>query len=257
MSTITSTYKKIKIIANQEINISYKLIAEYLLNNLNDIKIIKIKNIMLNTFCSSSTVVRFTKHVGFSSFKEFMFELQKEVEYIKNNKTSRTLTKSGLKKNAQFELYHNIFVKNIEFIFKKNIKTIIEVNKEIKKTKTIFIISSGANNYPSAYLQNILLLNDHIVYYSRSTEMSNTFIDDFLKPEDLVFFISYRFSKDYTLDLFNKVKSKGNKTVVISQNKNMLNKTDYFIELGETEFGNKKNMSSVGAISYIINILCL
>jgi RpiR family carbohydrate utilization transcriptional regulator len=121
-----------------------KKIADYILNNAEDVLNISIKEMAEKLSLNEATVVKFCRYLGYKGYKEFRVEFIKDFT-IKAN----TADNYFFKEEYSGDVVQDIFFRHINNL-KDNIKNVNydELNKAvsiIKKAKRIIFFASGAS----------------------------------------------------------------------------------------------------------------
>lgn len=123
-----------------------KRIADYLLNDNNDIIEMSAKEIGDTTNTSAPTVVRFSKKLGFSSLNEMKIKLsislsnsknKEEFEYLDRDLSTKSII-SGVKQSI-----HTIIDETVNLISECELDNAIDL---LSKAKNIYVFSVGVSN---------------------------------------------------------------------------------------------------------------
>lgn len=123
-----------------------KRIADYLLNDNNDIIEMSAKEIGYATNTSAPTVVRFSKKLGFSSLNEMKIKLsislsnsknKEEFEYLDRDLSTKSII-SGVKQSI-----HTIIDETVNLISECELDNAIDL---LSKAKNIYVFSVGVSN---------------------------------------------------------------------------------------------------------------
>ena len=123
-----------------------KRIADYLLNDNNDIIEMSVKEIGDATNTSAPTVVRFSKKLGFSSLNEMKIKLsislsnsknKEEFEYLDRDLSTKSII-SGVKQSI-----HTIIDETVNLISECELDNAIDL---LSKAKNIYVFSVGVSN---------------------------------------------------------------------------------------------------------------
>ena len=123
-----------------------KRIADYLLNDNNDIIEMSAKEIGDATNTSAPTVVRFSKKLGFSSLNEMKIKLsislsnsknKEEFEYLDRDLSTKSII-SGVKQSI-----HTIIDETVNLISECELDNAIDL---LSKAKNIYVFSVGVSN---------------------------------------------------------------------------------------------------------------
>ncbi|MCD7894781.1 MAG: MurR/RpiR family transcriptional regulator [Erysipelotrichaceae bacterium] len=166
---------------------SEKLIANYLLDESNNINNMTSTHLAKATFTSQSTVVRLYQKMGFKSYREFMAVLAVErkdffrAEHLFNTENSNTLSSYEEAQNMLTKIYDNT-ITNTNHKIDRN--TMIRICNRIFNASVVDIYAVGFCESIGAYLQSALetinihctLQNNINPYYLKSMENAKSHI---------------------------------------------------------------------------------
>lgn len=194
-----------ELIKNAKLTQKERLIANYVLNNFREICFITSTELAEAANTSHSSVMRFTKDLGFSGYPEFQKTIREQYDaFIANHSESSTipivkLTQSleKLSKNSIIDMVQEISLSNIQSVIMHNSGDTFENTSEaIIQSSTKYIIGSRGCATITSFLSVILKDTLPMVFAEPSGSM-NTF--DFLSDinkKDCLIAISYpRYSK--------------------------------------------------------------
>ncbi|QHX36726.1 MurR/RpiR family transcriptional regulator [Spiroplasma sp. BIUS-1] len=187
---MTSVFEKIEIMSKDFEDTTFKLIAKKILENTKKGKFYNQEELASQTFVSISTLTKFSKKLGFSGYREFIFT-------IKNEWSKYDWEKSKKVDTAEV-------VDSIQSWISQNEDFINQLVEKLKTAEIINIYSSQQSFDCSKYLANLLiengknaiLLNNEYRYKERKTPANgvnlvvltgrdnDTLVDNFSKSYD-------------------------------------------------------------------------
>lgn len=200
---MTSAFQEL--IINTKLTKKERLIADYVLNHFRDICFMTSTELAEALQVSHSSVMRFTKDIGFSGYTEFQKTIRKQYDaYISNHsevstipsvKLSQSLEK--LSQNGIVEAVQNSILGNIHSTVLKNPNELFEqASDAIIHSHTKYIVGSRGCTTVSSFL-SIMLKDTLPMVFAESYGVMNTF--DFLSDiskKDCLIVVSYpRYSK--------------------------------------------------------------
>ena len=135
----------------QDLTQSEKLVADYILEHIDEIKTITSHQLALNTHIGQSTIIRFSKKLGYRSFRELLEDLSTSLteekvkeEIVVNEGTSSTNQKiiQQYQKMAQLTLEFN------------PPQVIDQTVSALKKARKIIVFGFGNSNLFAEYISN-------------------------------------------------------------------------------------------------------
>ena len=183
---------------------SEKYIYKYLNDNFYSIPMLGIEDIVKHTFTSNSCVIRLSKKLGYSGWKQLQISCLKKI-----NKSQK------VDDSIKFDVY----MKSIKKMSaKSNNGDFDKIISLLSKTKKIWVYGSGINK-PIATMLNYQLLMKGKDSRSANCSVSERTIIKNLKKPDVVIFISYSGETKKVLDIV-KLVNKGVKKIALTQNFN-------------------------------------
>ena len=124
-----------------------RLIADYILDNLDQISAINIRQLADATYCSNGSIIRLCRKLGFSGYKEFKIELIKAIEKKYNTKEQVDLTSPFIgNENPQsiMSTVATIEKTAIDTCFASvNPKLMFQAASWIKAARTVYIVAKS------------------------------------------------------------------------------------------------------------------
>ena len=203
--------KKLILSFNDKLTIKEKEIAEYILENMNEILKMTSAELAKRAGVGQSSVIKFIKKIGFNKYGDFKIQLSKELENEKIYKIKETIH-SQIYVDDSLE---NIATKTLNEITKALEKTIGNIDYRyfetvielIKKSKKILIIGSGMSSIVARDLEmKFIKINIEAVHYESSHMQLMRLAT--MDSKDLVIAISHRGETEDVIDVIKKAKKK-------------------------------------------------
>jgi DNA-binding MurR/RpiR family transcriptional regulator len=182
-----------------------KYALEYILNNLEKIKKMKIVEVALSANVSIATISRLIKKLGYEGFSEFKYIAFKQEEI-----------KSEEKDSIDYILEKNINeIKNT--IKNQNNNDLIKICKNIENAKNIFIISRGLSKFVAHEIQlKFSLLNKNCMMYNDANIIKKIYNN--ITLNDIVIFVSLNGETEELVYLAKQLKASNIKTLLLTTN---------------------------------------
>lgn len=252
--------QRIKNLTN--ISHSEKLIANYILNQKNNIKNMSTRDIAKATFTSSSTVVRFAQRLNYSGFNELKEDYINELQYISSHFQE-------IDPNFPFterEDFMTIAGK-INTLFKETIDDSLKLIHHdslqkatyiLKNSNRIFLFSIGTSALlGEIFKQKMTRIKKEVVTEHLVGEYG--FHCNLIKNNDCAIFISYTGESPNVTQYAKKLKEMNIPTIAItSLGDNSLNQyTDIIIHLStrEKQYSKISTFTSEYSTQYILDVL--
>lgn len=203
--------KKLILSFNDKLTIKEKEIAEYILENMNEVLKMTSAELAKRAGVGQSSVIKFIKKIGFNKYGYFKIQLSKELENEKIYKIKETIH-SQIYVDDSLE---NIATKTLNEITKALEKTIGNIDYRyfetvielIKKSKKILIIGSGMSSIVARDLEmKFIKINIEAVHYESSHIQLMRLAT--MDSKDLVIAISHRGETEDVIDVIKKAKKK-------------------------------------------------
>lgn len=197
-----------------------KKLAEYLLENSENIKEANTYNLAEKCEVGQATVVRFAKKLGFKGFPELKLSLVSELFNKKQEKKVDIISDEIKIDDSTENLAHKVAYENIRSI-ESSLKTLSykEIDRAVEvleKSEKIFILGAGSSSIVAKDMQyKMWELGKNVVFDTdQHIQLGNV---SMAKKEDCVFVISY---SGKTLDIYNTLleyKKKGVTIISLTQ----------------------------------------
>ncbi|ARU91858.1 GntR family transcriptional regulator [Spiroplasma clarkii] len=214
-------YEKIVEEAKDGKNI-YFYISNYIINHIQEIYNMNIKEFATNTFTSVATIHRFIKYLNLESYKE--------MKYILKNVSETRLGESGISDSNNNDIVENIhkqLVKTIDqtaSLLHQQQEKIITISKQIIKCNRIILVGFGGTyNVARDFYNKLQRLG---IICNISQDIHNlSFLSRLLGKNDIIFIVSYSGVTEEILRLLKLLKNdeSSNKPQIISITKNVDN----------------------------------
>jgi len=196
----------------------HKLIANYILNNLEDAAFLTAANLGKKVGVSESTVVRFSNLLEYDGYPHLQKYLQNRIKERLN--TINRLKIFFNKKNDIERILHEVSnndIKNIQKIINTNsIKALKDFVEKILDSNSIHIVglkNSASLAYLFGYSLNYIVKNV-CIYSTEATNLFEKLIN--LDDKDLLIGISFPRYTRQTVDVMDCAKNRGIKTAAIT-----------------------------------------
>lgn len=198
---------------------SEKMIADYIVNHLDQIKTITSHQLAVLTNTGQSTIIRFSQKLGYNSFREFLAD----ISLVKLDESSDydeiTIDESTDHTNRKaLSQYRDI----LDITINSNSNdTIDQIAKLIFKAKKVIIFGVGSSNLFGEYLANQLIKLGITCLTSQSSHTIFSHIDQADPNESLLFLIS---ESGETFDVIKAAEiAKNNQMSIIVMTRNTKN----------------------------------
>lgn len=196
-------------------------IATYISENLEEVTSLRVKDLAERTYTSSSTVLRFIKKVGFTSYIDFRIQLAKDVfDYLKQ-KVLLAEEKPVEFENSTDSIINNVTANNI-FALKKTIdlnkeSTFNDVVEVIKKHPTIdyYGIGHSAVIAKDAVIKSLRLGIHATFYEDKGTQLLASKTEG---SNRLGVLISYTGETDVMIEIAKNLMKTGTPTISFTSN---------------------------------------
>ena len=247
---------KTNVSLNNEMTVKEKEIANYILNNMEEILTLTSAEMGNNIGVSQSSVIKFIKKIGFNKFGEFKIQLTKELENIKQNKDK-----------IHSEIYLDDSLEDISFkVFNETIKAMEDTLKIIdhkyfekiidiiKTSKKILLVGSGMSSIVAKDLEIklIKIRIDALHYESSHMQLMKLATMD---KEDLIIAISHRGETEDVIDVIKKANKKGIKVLSITsiEKNTVANLSDFNLKVISEETNFRSSAISSRMAQLILN----
>lgn len=175
-------------------------ILSYIMNNKEQSSNLSINDLAQKCNVSKSSLLRFTKKLGFSGYSEFKFYIKWEEEEKKSNITEKNITES--------------LIQDIELTLKHiNLQQIDEICEILYKSRRVFLYGTGYSqmNVVKDLQRNFMSINEYF-YIIHDNEQIESIVED-LTSEDVVIIISLSGNSKILFPIMKKLNAKNIKVV--------------------------------------------
>ena len=170
----------------QDLTQSEKLVADYILEHIDEIRTITSHQLAVNTHIGQSTIIRFSQKLGYNSFRELLADLSAipRQDLVREEiQVNESMTDTNRKIIAQ---YHDI----VEVSFENNKEeTIQQACEMLTSAKKIILFGIGSSNLFCEYLANQLVKMGLLCVTSQTPHTIYSLIDQ-SKKDTVLFLIS-------------------------------------------------------------------
>lgn len=227
-----------------------KLISQYIIENSEQIINMSSRELANRTLTNSTTIVRFVKKIGYSSYNDFkvhlIYDLKNETckqdsLYLENQENIYSILSklTSLHEQVIFETKKNM-----------NISQILQISKLFHQIDEINFFATDANKAIAEYAShNLFLIGKKSNVYSSMSKI--LLYDEVSRNQSIVIIITRQGQDKNITKAMIGLKKAHIKTIVISANKNSLlsKRADYFIQASYIE-----GVRELGEIIYNISV---
>ena len=197
-----------------KMSVAEKKIADYIINSeLADIANMTVNKIADNTSTSPATVVRFCRTIGFDSFSEFRFSLQKLPQGIKNNDDLLKNQNASAIKDRVVELVQSAVSSTVFAMDNAQLEEAINL---VSEARTILIWGKGtASGIALATTSSFVNMGIHAVTYTDELTARRSIA--FLNESDLIIVINRNGEFQAGINLCEAAKKRNIKTIAITE----------------------------------------
>ncbi len=250
------TVQKIIMQKLSEYSKNQRLLANYILENIQTIPLLSVNDLASKSGVSSATVVRFSRVLGYQGYLEFrnhLMELLKERSFSAE-KFKATISKKSELQNPLHQIAHQV-VQNINLSLQQNdIKDFKHIVTHLREADNIYCMGLGISKYLSEIMAYQLKL-----YLKKSFAMSGdslSFAEQImlLTPRDLIIAFSFPPYSRQTVEAA-QLAQKMNIPVVSFTDKKTAPIATYSVHVLIAKTDNILFTNSLGAISMLMNAL--
>lgn len=236
-------------------------VVSYLINNLTNLSSMTIGEIAKNTYSSNATLIRICHKLGCKGFKDFKYQLIKELESNKYTQQSVDFTVPFYPSETTHQIMNNI-----SSLYKESVDIIhscldpLEIEKIVEticKSKRMFIYSIGDTNLTvKNFINKLMKINCYPISATDNHEELAT--SQNVRKDDCVIFVTYRADSLILIECMQIVKRTGCKVIVITANEqSVLTKlSDYHIILPYKEKDNRiATFYSQLSFNYVLSVI--
>lgn len=246
----TNIIKKLKLKENNSSKM-FRLISTYMLENLNQIPLLNLKELCDLSGVSTATIVRFCKKLGFEGYSELQATLK---NYLKKDVIpTKEFRESILSDKESFQVFNDIIDNNIEML--KNLKTesifldLEEIVDILNSGKKIYIIGNRLSFSFAYYFYYLLKEVKGEVEFITSDREDYTHKLLYIDKKDVIFSICFYPYVNFSYKITKFFKDKGCKTICMTDTID-----SPFVEIGDKvlyAYNNSNTYSFISAISLL------
>ncbi|AGR42237.1 hypothetical protein [Spiroplasma diminutum] len=201
-----SIKEKLILIKSNPENQTHVVIANYLLDCIQNKKTPKINECSKESFCSESVITAFAKKYGYDGFKELAIRIKVETEYYDWS----ALKDVDIKNNNN---YRNLINKSIDLIDIQEEKINNLIN-DIKKAKNVYSISCYQQLFNTELFVSELNLLGYNAYFNYQRKLNEAWVNR-ATTEDVFIIIAFGLDNQYIINFYNLLKEKTNNIFII------------------------------------------
>ncbi len=252
-----------KLIRQETFTTTEKRIADYLQENVETAIYMTIEELAKATYTSHSAIIRLCKKLGFAGFREFRFELGREVHQLmaqfdqvidanfpfSETDDGRTIAKKMAELSIQAIKKAQLQIEN---------QPLDEVAKRLTQANRIFVFAKGDSQITARKFQNKLVkLNKFLVLAEEYSDSSWNAAN--LTKEDCAMFISYSGRIHHYEKIMSYLRHVGTPMLLLTGNEQseMAKKATMrlVVSQNELDFVKVATFSSQVAFEYVLNTL--
>lgn len=242
MDIIFQIQKLYSVFSNKE-----KQIADYIMNNSEDIKNTSITDFAEQVGASTATITRFTKKIGCDSYVDMKINLNNVKDFNEENTSDDEFS-------HVYKVYREVIERTNYLIDKDNILSIVN---DIKKYKKIYIYGVGSSGFTAEEMMQRLIRMGFIV--QGITDLHMMIINSsIVSEEDLVIGISILGETEEVIKALEVCKRNGAKVYAITsiENSPISKVADNTIFVYNTSFVDKKRfINSQFSVMYLMDLI--
>ncbi len=174
-------------------------IYEYIIDNFKTIHQQTIREVAKNCYVSTSTIIRFVKKIGFSSFSEMVVV----IKYTNNQLSIDKTTVSANKEKYREEYIKNI-TESIRVMDQDHINMVVEL---ISNSDKVYIYTRGLTKAFANYIEFLFKIKNVEVVFPTNSVLRSFYIDK-ITSQDVMLAIDYHGDDVELINYLNIVKSK-------------------------------------------------
>lgn len=191
-------------------------LADYILNNINEVKKLTSNELAKSVGVSQSAVVKFCKKIGYSGYMDFRVALSEISTHLNDNYIHNHIQKNDSAKTIMRKIAHenkNAIDSTIEINMHE---TFIETVKLLDTSNRIILLGIGASSLVAQdFTYKLLKLGKSAIFDPSShIQITNTIS---LKEDDIVFAISFSGKTQEVLLAAEEAKKRGCKVISLTK----------------------------------------
>ncbi|AGQ51173.1 MurR/RpiR family transcriptional regulator [Mesomycoplasma hyopneumoniae] len=197
---------QLSLLLKQNRNFIDKEIASFLLLNIQKIMSLKLEIIAKSANCSTASVIKFCKKLGFKGLKDLLPALDRNYSYLNFQKKRYSENKIS-QKNQILSKYHLLIMNNLDKIYNLNYNSMIKFVELLQKTRHIMLFGKGSNLESINIFANYLSKLQYHIDYHYDFEVQQKWTEKSIDSSVCVFF-SFSGMHSIMDELVNKMKAK-------------------------------------------------
>lgn len=236
-------------------------VANYIYDNLDNIASMTIGELAKKTYSSNATIIRLCRKLKYQGFKDFKFQLAREIEDLKFTEQSIDFTIPFDTSESTLEIVNKIsslYKESIDIIRSSiQINNLDQIVSSICLAKRVFIFSVGDTNLTvKNFMNKLMKINFYPILATENHEELAMSLN--VKQDDLVLFVTYRGQSQLFFNCLKIISQTNCKIVTITANESsILTKfSDFNIFIPHEEKNNRiTTFYSQLSFNYILSIL--
>ncbi|AHI53010.1 MurR/RpiR family transcriptional regulator [Spiroplasma culicicola] len=250
-----SILDQIREIARYSENVSFQVIANFIIKNYMVLEKYTIFDVSKKTSTSPATVTRFCKYLGLNGYKTLNISLKFENQYmetfdVQNNDFGLSNEISLIEKLKEFTQLSLHNTTNI------NQNSLMKAKIIIEKSQNIFMFAKGGNIFLVHLFIDWLLRINLKTFFSQDTDQQMAY-SNIIAKNDCALIISYSLSSNFFERIIKKLNDKGIQKIIITRNdvSNLISKDDVVIKIAENESIIENRQSSEVTTLFILKAI--
>ncbi|RAK07870.1 RpiR family transcriptional regulator [Halanaerobium saccharolyticum] len=225
-----------------------KKIADYILNNKEEVSQLSVKELAQSADSSPASVVRFSKKIGYQGFQDFKISLIKDLQEVENEEKVKVYEDIAVDDEIE-DIMEKLAHDNVKVINNTiNLLSVRELKKAVKAIETaenIYIFGIGASGLVAKDLEyKLMRIKKTVINYADTHAQLASAAN--IESTDLAIAISYSGESLEVYEALKTAKERGAETISITKyGENPLNK---IANIKLQVAGSEKNMR-LGAIT--------
>ncbi|ASP28286.1 GntR family transcriptional regulator [Spiroplasma corruscae] len=245
---IKNIFNQINQIAKHSENISFKVIAEFIVNNFESLDNYTIFDVSKLTNTSASTITRFCKKIGLTGYKSLYWTIQTHKKIVEEqNETPYEEVQCKLT-----NLINNT-VNSAASYSKNRIEKIVNL---IYKAKNVYLFGEGNDSFLIELFINWVIKINLKTFYVPDIICQKSYAE-IMRNDDIAIVISYSLNNPDYQSMIEKLNAKNINIITITNNDNsqLIKNKNLILKLPLNESINKTNEESYFSVLYYLRII--
>lgn len=226
---------EIEIYSKQKVNLVYKTIADFFLQNIERILQLKLEEIAINCNCSTASIIKFAKKLGFVGIKDLLPAIDRSYGYWKFHNSRKIHATSHISQTQKMTNYHYLIEENLSYLFKFNRDALLKAAKLLKNKRHVMLFGKGSNLEAINIFANYLSKLNYHVDYHYDFEVQEKWMQKFNK-DSLCIFFSFSAMHKAIDSIVQEAKNKGMEIISFTSNSD-----SYLFKESDVAFITKNN----------------